>query len=103
MEVEGGYSSSFRMASSMSREERRQKRMQKKALLGNDESTGKQVSAESLADEKFSLLLCQNEDKLLQFVAKVNKVYQELLHRNAPFMTFVFCGMQSAGKSTIME
>ena len=32
-----------------------------------------------------------------EFVAKVNKVYQELLKRDAPFMTFVFCGMQSAG------
>jgi len=40
---------------------------------------------------------------LLEFVAKVNKVYQELLKKPAPFMTFVFCDMQSAGKSTIME
>ncbi|GAX29312.1 hypothetical protein FisN_16Hh254 [Fistulifera solaris] len=38
-----------------------------------------------------------------EFVAKVNRVYQDLLKRPAPFMTFVFCGMQSAGKSTIME
>ena len=39
----------------------------------------------------------------MNFVSSVNKVYQEKLNKNAPFMTFVFCGMQSAGKSTIME
>ena len=55
------------------------------------------------ADERHLALLRLNEDELLRFVAKVNKVYQDLLKRPAPFMTFVFCGMQSAGKSTIME
>jgi len=45
----------------------------------------------------------RNEDELLNFVAKINKAYQEKLGRPAPFMTFVICGMQSAGKSTIME
>lgn len=86
-------------AMSMSREERRKKR-QKRANAGNGTSPTEIVSKE---DEKFSMLLARNEDDLLQFVAKVNKVYQDILHRPAPFMTFVFCGMQSAGKSTIME
>jgi Dynamin family len=48
-------------------------------------------------------LLSNDEDLLLNFVAKVNKVYHEKLHKPAPFMTFVLCGNQSAGKSTIME
>ena len=55
------------------------------------------------ADGRFAELLSRNEDDLLKFVAKVNKVYQEKLRRPAPFMTFVFCGMQSSGKSTVME
>jgi hypothetical protein len=48
-------------------------------------------------------LLQGNEDVLVNFVAKVNKVYHEKLRKPAPFMTFVLCGVQSAGKSTIME
>lgn len=61
------------------------------------------VSLNEKNDERFSAMKQRNEDQLLQFVAQVNKVYQELLKRPAPFMTFVFAGMQSAGKSTIME
>jgi hypothetical protein len=47
--------------------------------------------------------LSRNEDELVQYVAKVNRVYREKLNKPAPFMNFVFCGMQSADKSTIME
>lgn len=57
----------------------------------------------ALSDQRFTKMLAQNEDELLNFVAKVNKVYQEKLKKPAPFMTFVFCGMQSSGKSTVME
>ena len=53
--------------------------------------------------EKFSQLLAQDEDVLLDFVAKINKLFQEQLGRPAPFVSFVICGMQSSGKSTIME
>ena len=56
-----------------------------------------------IPDDKFADLLKRNEDQLLAFVAQVNHVYQENLKKDAPFMTFMFCGMQSAGKSTIME
>jgi hypothetical protein len=54
-------------------------------------------------DGSFAEQLSKNEDKLLEYVAKVNRLYQEKLKKPAPFMTFVFCGMQSAGKSTVME
>jgi hypothetical protein len=54
-------------------------------------------------DGRFVELMSNNEDELLKYVAKVNRVYQEKLKKPAPFMTFVFCGMQSAGKSTVME
>ncbi|GAX09559.1 hypothetical protein FisN_16Lh254 [Fistulifera solaris] len=86
-------------------EERKKKRNARKSKGGKDigGSQRARVNVEELADEKFSSLLSRNEDDLLQFVAKVNRVYQDLLKRPAPFMTFVFCGMQSAGKSTIME
>ena len=45
----------------------------------------------------------ESEDDLLEFVAKVNSIYRVKLKKPAPFMTFTLCGMQSAGKSTIME
>jgi len=61
------------------------------------------TAQQSTSDVKFAKLLSQNEDVLLNFVANINKLYQEKLGRPAPFMTFVICGMQSAGKSTIME
>lgn len=54
-------------------------------------------------DARLVEFLSKNEDELLNFVAKVNKVYEEKLGRDAPFMTFVFVGVQSSGKSTIME
>lgn len=55
------------------------------------------------ADEKFSKLLAKNEDELLGFVTKINELYVEKLGKPVPFVTFVICGMQSSGKSTIME
>ena len=61
------------------------------------------ISTDAAADERFSRLISKNEDDLLNFVAQVNKLYQEKLKKPAPFMTFIFVGMQSAGKSTIME
>jgi GTP1/Obg family GTP-binding protein len=54
-------------------------------------------------DARIVDMLAKNEDELLSFVAMVNKVYEQKLHKVAPFMTFVFVGMQSTGKSTIME
>ena len=92
--------------SKISREERKKLRHKRRSRgeKSNDEgavdSTG---LSNSEADERYITLLGRNEDELLGFVAKVNKVYQDLLKRPAPFMTFVFCGMQSSGKSTIME
>ena len=100
------YASSLGSARTMTAEERRQKRQQRRASqvppVSNQHSNDAPHD-KSQGDERFTNLLSRNEDELLQFVAKVNKVYQELLGRPAPFMTFVFCGMQSAGKSTIME
>lgn len=77
-------------------------KLTEESLNGDLSKRSREVSSVAV-DERFSALLARNEDELLQFVAKVNKVYQELLKKPAPFMTFVFCGMQSAGKSTIME
>jgi hypothetical protein len=64
---------------------------------------GGDVAGFGLDGGRIASLLRGNEDVLLNFVAKVNKVYNEKLRKPAPFMTFVLCGMQSAGKSTIME
>lgn len=85
--------------SAMTAEERRRLRQQKR------QSTEKKMDASQPEDndERFSKLLAKDEDQLLEFVAKVNRVYEEKLKKDAPFMTFVLCGMQSAGKSTIME
>ena len=87
------------------RKQRQKKLLDQKPKLSNENlatEEDKQVKG-SNSDDKIAKLLTQSEDDLLNFVVKVNKVYQEKLCRPAPFMTFVICGMQSAGKSTIME
>lgn len=86
--------------STMTAEERRQLRQQKRQTTEKTKDTSQ---PEDDNDKRFSKLLAKDEDQLLEFVAKVNRVYEEKLKKDAPFMTFVLCGMQSAGKSTIME
>jgi len=85
--------------STMTAEERRRLRQKKQKTAEKK----KDASHPDDNDERFSKLLAKDEDQLLEFVAKVNRVYEEKLKKDAPFMTFVLCGMQSAGKSTIME
>jgi hypothetical protein len=88
------------------RSERREKRnrQRRQVLSVNDDYNNNEGDSPVVdQDKRFAALLSKNEDELLNFVAQVNKVYQEKLRRPAPFMTFVLCGMQSAGKSTIME
>jgi hypothetical protein len=53
--------------------------------------------------DKYSKLLAEKEDIVLELVANINNIYQDKLGRPAPFVSFVICGMQSSGKSTIME
>lgn len=89
-------------------EERRRKRQARQKKVAVNVDNEKQIDVipadgYSESDNKIAKLLSENEDDLISFVVKVNKVYQEKLKRPAPFMTFVICGMQSAGKSTIME
>ena len=91
--------------------DRRKKRLERR--LKKEEKEGKSseangddenvVGRSETTDGKFARLLALDEDLLLSFVAKINKVYQETLRRPAPFVSFVICGMQSSGKSTIME
>jgi Dynamin family len=96
------YSSSLQGSRvAMTREDRRKLRNSRKSKANNGDNAAKKDGVDD--DDRFATMLSRNEDELLQFVAKVNKVYQENLKRPAPFMTFVLCGMQSAGKSTIME
>lgn len=91
--------------------DRRTKRLQRmrdkaaaKSRAANDEAEQAGVSGNvASSDEKFAKLLAQKEDVLLNFVADINKIYQETLERPPPFVSFVICGMQSSGKSTIME
>lgn len=97
-------SSSFSNRKSMSAEERRLKREKKKQKKQvSTDSKRAAVSRQRQDPDRFQALMKRNEDELLEFVAQVNSVYQDVLKMDAPFMTFVFCGMQSAGKSTIME
>ena len=93
------------MTPAQRREERREKQQRRQGsqtLASAKKSNRKSLNA-VLDDDGFATLLTRNEDDLLNFVSKVNNVYQDLLHQDAPFMTFVLCGLQSAGKSTIME
>jgi hypothetical protein len=86
-------------------EERLKLRSKQVAVVkGSSNDKGKaSVTTSADEDHRFANLLSKNEDELLKFVAQVNEVFQEKLKKSAPFMTFVFYGMQSAGKSTIME
>jgi hypothetical protein len=63
--------------------------------------------AESLSgdiDAGFAAQLSRNEDELLQYVAKVNRVYQEKLKKPAPFMNFVSpCQVTSLASSIIVS
>ncbi|VEU40799.1 unnamed protein product [Pseudo-nitzschia multistriata] len=108
------YDSSLNGSKSMpSREERKKLRNKRRSKgahningkdnRGSADNVGSSFSPSMDTEDRYIALLNRNEDELLKFVAQVNKVYQDLLKRPAPFMTFVFCGMQSAGKSTIME
>ena len=54
-------------------------------------------------DARIAELLAMNEDELIKLVATINMTYEQKLRKPAPFMTFVLVGMQSTGKSTIME
>ena len=97
------YTSSFRNPTdAMSTEERRKKRRQKQGESPKNEDQDL-PEGPSATDHRVTELLSRDEDELLKFVAKINKIYQEKLKKPAPFMTFVLCGMQSSGKSTIME
>ena len=108
---ENGFMSMRRTDRRMSRFQRRKKRLENAARKceeeGNENENEIEVTAnlkrQSIADSQFAQSLAQNEDEMLEFVAQVNKIYQEKLNKPAPFMTFVFCGMQSSGKSTILE
>eukprot|EP00392_Amoebophrya_sp_AT5.2_P007529 g7544.t1 len=91
---------------------RREKRKMKSAgggllsLSGRPSSldhSGGVGAAEASDEARAVRSLTENEDQLLEFVAKVNQVYQERLGKPAPFMTFLLVGQQSAGKSTIVE
>ena len=95
----------------MSRFERKKKRLEKvsRQIEENQKENDTELDErglsqrQSIVDGHFAKTLAENEDEMLTFVAQVNKIYQENLKKAAPFMTFVFCGMQSSGKSTIME
>ena len=101
MENDEYISSYQRTSNGLTAGERRQKRKQKR----DDKRDAKPKAGEyvEVADERFAELLAKKEDILIGLVAQINKVYEDMLKRQAPFMTFVLCGMQSAGKSTIME
>lgn len=105
MKLYGGNFESKASGAMSSSDERRRKRQEKKEQKRQSvvEQSTASSKVEDTTDSRFAELLSRNEDDLVKFVAKINKLYQEKLKRPAPFMTFVFCGMQSAGKSTIME
>ena len=93
--------------------DRRAKRLQRKlkakadanAAASSNDDSGSLPAAKGVAsaDEKVARLLAEDEDVLLNFLADLNKLYQDQLDRPAPFVSFVICGMQSSGKSTTVE
>jgi len=84
------------------RQERRRERKQEKNKRRSSAGVGRQ-SVEDNSRETFLRHMSKNEGELLKFVVSVNKLHEEKLHRDAPFMTWVLVGMQSSGKSAFME
>jgi hypothetical protein len=93
------------------RRKKHQQRLQKQshratcnnAIRGAVLVEGGDVLGSGLDGGQIASLLRGNEDTILNFVAKMNKLYHEMLRQPAPFLTLDLCGMQSAGKSTVME
>ncbi|GKY97236.1 hypothetical protein MPSEU_000682000 [Mayamaea pseudoterrestris] len=83
--------------------ERRKQRELKRVAAARQAETPLSPADRSEQDARVVELLAKNEDAMLSVVAKINQTYEQKLHKPAPFMTFVFVGMQSTGKSTIME
>jgi hypothetical protein len=67
--------SSFSGRKSMTIEERRLKRQMKKQSKNSRQIVGQQEQ------ERFQALMTRNEDELLEFVAQVNSVYQDVLKK----------------------
>jgi hypothetical protein len=100
---DGEFASSLQASSSaMTADERRRLRQEKRKKLAQETTAEsgtttasnkvkKLSTAES--DERFAKLLAKDEDQLLEMVALINKVYEQKLKKDAPFMTFVLCGM----------
>jgi glucose/arabinose dehydrogenase len=98
---DGEFASSLQASgSAMTADERRRLRQEKKRKLaqertaesGTATASGNRLSTAD-SDERFAKLLAKDEDQLLEMVARINKVYEQKLKKDAPFMTFVLCGM----------
>ena len=89
----------------LTKEERQARRLQRSQQKENSQRGTTSTVAQAKADQEDKLVnfLSKNETELLDFVVKVNNLYEDKLKKPAPFMTFVLIGMQSAGKSTFME
>lgn len=82
---------------------RQQQKAEARSKQSSNSNNGHDTREDVASTDKYSKLLSQNEDVLLGFVANINNIYQDKLGRPPPFVSFVICGMQSSGKSTIME
>jgi len=69
--------------------ERRLKKEEGKSIEVNAIDVDQLGRGDKNSDDKFAKLLTQNEDDLLNFVAKINKVYQETLRRPAAPLNIV--------------
>lgn len=54
-------------------------------------------------DGKFVRKLAANEDEMCKFMHSVNEVYHDKLKKPPPFMRYILLGLQSTGKSTVVE
>lgn len=62
-----------------------------------------EISVDGFSDDDEFVLVNNKEEALFSFVAKINRIYEEKLNTPAPFMTFVLIGLQSTGKTSIVE
>ncbi|KAL3911949.1 MAG: hypothetical protein SGPRY_008506 [Prymnesium sp.] len=84
------------------REWKRQQRLeQSDSRVHSGESMRGTGTREAL--DTFIKKLAQNENEMVLFMHQVNEVYHSRLRRPAPFMRYIILGLQSTGKSTILE
>ena len=79
------------------------RRERRRDVVAKSVRSGKTPKTDDAPKCTVPLNLALDETTLFTFVHKVNEVYQRYLHKSMPFVRYILLGMQSSGKSSIVE